>query len=249
MEIANLIRRPTQRGYRTSHLSRGEDYHEMFEQNVRRRCLWRIEQQALSEIIQLCGPKETVRHLDFACGTGRILRHLERFVSRSVGIDVSASMLNIARRESPAATLLVGDLTVNPSLLSDQEFDLITAFRFFPNAEPELRTSSIRALANRLSPGGCLVFNNHRSTTSIRCRAARCVRGRADYGMSPQEVSSLTQDAGLVITRQFHTGVVPDTEEHPWRPRFLVDSIESIASRLPVGFLAEDVIYVCCREN
>jgi len=34
------------------------------------------------------------RYLDFACGTGRILHHLEDQFDSSIGVDISSNMLN-----------------------------------------------------------------------------------------------------------------------------------------------------------
>ena len=83
-------------------------------------------------------PRTPLVHLDFACGTGRILEYFAGRVDSSTGVDVSDSMMEVAGRWPPKAELIEADLTQN-DVLGDRRFNLITAFRFFPNAEPELR--------------------------------------------------------------------------------------------------------------
>ena len=50
-------------------------------------------------------------------------------------IDVSPDMLALAGARCPRARLIRGDVTTTPGL-APGPFDLITAFRFFLNAEP-----------------------------------------------------------------------------------------------------------------
>lgn len=235
--------------YRDSHQAKGSDYHSEFARNPRRRLLWNIEQQFLSKIVDEFPDAKAVAHLDFACGTGRILQHLEGSVGSSTGVDISASMLAVARENTCESTLLEADLT-REDPLNTREFDLITAFRFFPNAEPELRRDSLLALTRHLTPDGRFVFNNHRSTQSLRKRTVRFLtRGsRGVSGMSPQEVVELVESAGLCIEAVHHVGVVPETERLLVRPRLLVNAIERFCVHLPLAAWAEDLIYVCRRR-
>ncbi len=62
----------------------------------------------------------------------------------ATGIDVSASMLAVARQSAPSAEIVEGDPT-REDLLSERHFDLITAFRSFPNAEDPLREAAMAA--------------------------------------------------------------------------------------------------------
>ena len=51
---------------------------------------------------------EGLRVLDLGCGTGRLLAALKP--SRGVGVDISASMLEVARREHPGLEFVLGDV-------------------------------------------------------------------------------------------------------------------------------------------
>ena len=127
--------------YRDSHLTKGMDYHSNFQQNPRRKLLWDIERGILDQIFKHHFSGRQVEHLDFACGTGRILAFMQPRVSSSTGVDVSTAMLEVARAATPNAQIIHADLT-RESALGDRKFDLITAFRFFSNAEPKLRTAA-----------------------------------------------------------------------------------------------------------
>ena len=48
-----------------------------------------------------------------------------------------------------------------------QSFDLVTSFRFFGNAQHELRAAVLPALNRALKPGGYLIINSHRNPRSI----------------------------------------------------------------------------------
>ncbi len=66
--------------YPDRHKARGRDYHETFspEVNPYRAMVWRLEQRVLDRILQDHLRSEKIAHLDFACGTGRILGHFLR---------------------------------------------------------------------------------------------------------------------------------------------------------------------------
>lgn len=232
--------------YRTSHLGKGVDYHAEFTRNPRRALMWRLEQRVLLDIFRRYMAKRAVRHLDFACGTGRVVSLLSAMSTKSVGIDVSPSMLDVARSVAPAATFIQADMTKD-SVLEECQFDFITAFRFFPNAEPSLRHAAMSQLVRRLSPGGVLVFNNHCNAGGLNRRLVRVVRRREGRlnDMTKEECEELIALHGLEIAELQHLGILPDYETHPLRPRWAVAAIERIASRLPLASIAENHIYVC----
>ncbi len=236
--------------YRESHLHKGPDYHARFQENPRRALLWRLEQELLGRILRRFFAGRPIDHLDFACGSGRILALLEDRTRRSTGVDVSSSMLATARTNVRRAELIEGDLTRN-DLLGGRHFDLITAFRFFPNAEPELRREAIAALAGRLAGGGILVFNNHRNLSSLTNRLARLVsRGRAGKeGMWESEVDALVAGADLETRARYQAGFLPETEAHVLPGRRWVAALERAATRLPLASLSDDVLYVCSRKD
>ena len=211
-EIDEMPQSRTALPYVERHKGRGADYAETFspEANPYRAMVWRLERRALDDILRRYLVPGKIAQLDFACGTGRILGHFRDQVASATGVDVSPSMMEVARTAAPAAELIEADLTRN-DVLGDRSFDLVTAFRFFPNAEPELRRSALSALARHLAPGGILVFNNHKNRNSLRRRLLRLLgRDVVTLGtMSHVEVESLVAGAGLQILEVVPLAVLP----------------------------------------
>lgn len=152
------------------------------------------------------GQASRVRYLDFACGTGRITKVVAPYVSTVTGVDISPTMLARAKEAAPGAHLILGDLTTQDLGLGS--YDLITAFRFFGNAERDLRISAIHALAKLQPKGGVLITNNHRNPNALPCLLRSIAKGDAPqttltHGMF---VDLLTR-AGYRIRRVYPVGL------------------------------------------
>lgn len=156
--------------YREIHLAKGDNYDATLASRPFDAYMARREAEALREIIPRLDLGEG-RYLDFACGTGRITAVVAPLVSASTGVDISASMLAVAREKCPGTTFVQADLTRESPALGP--FDLATSFRFFGNAERGLRESALRALAKLVRPGGHLIVNNHRNPEAIGSRLLR----------------------------------------------------------------------------
>lgn len=178
--------------------------------------LWQLEKEQLDAVVaRLRRTHEHITYLDFATGTGRVLEHLEKSVDSATGVEISESMAEISRTKV-ASPVICGDITTNADLVSDG-YDIITAFRFFLNAEPELRTAAIAALAARLrDETSLLVFNNHGNLWSHKLalwpihalRNGRGYRPEGNY-MSHHEVLDLIDEAGLEVVARVGCGVTP----------------------------------------
>ena len=246
--MSNMAELPQEPGYRASHVGMGREYHVTFEKNPRRAMIWAFEQRFLSDIAKRFLVLEQTDHLDFACGTGRVLEYFQGRVRSSTGVDVSASMLQVAREVAPSSRVVQADITRN-DVLAGQKFDLITAFRFFPNAEPELRREVIETLCSKLRTGGYLVLNNHQNHSSLPDRVRRILTKKPFLSTPAGEILQLIASVGLQIISVYHVGIVPDHEKLLLRPRFLVDWIESVLTRFPAASLSQDLIYVCKKSD
>ncbi len=207
---------PFRGDYSTSHQQKGGAYHAKFIEKRGRALMWTMEKAFLEEVVRERPPR---RILDVATGTGRIAGWLKSVVpSASVtGIDISESMLAVARESCPDVEFRVVDLL---SELPDLgQFDLITAFRFFPNADDQLRTHAARTIATLLAPGGRLVFNNHRNFWSASYILQR-LTGRSAEGATNRELLDLFAGAGLSVVARQSVGVWPQNEDDsyllPW---------------------------------
>jgi SAM-dependent methyltransferase len=158
------------RSYRQSHLGAGKarSYDEdLWDPRAAKGLDWLVEQQLLADVLRVAVPPGARSAADFACGTGRILEFLGRYFRSPVGIDISPDMLALARARCPRAVLILGDVTIDHDL-SPGPFDLITAFRFFLNAEPSLRSQVLAWMGKSLRPGGVVVANFHLNPASLR---------------------------------------------------------------------------------
>lgn len=206
----------TLRSYRDSHLGPAvaagydRDYMERYPAQY-----WHhVEAPLLDGLLDevLPGGLSPVRHLDLACGTGRIIAHLAPRTTWSVGVDISPDMLTHARRRAPeAAGFALGDITAPPVAGS---FDLITAFRFFLNAEPDLRSEGLAAIRRILAPGGVLVANIHCqpwSPLGVWRRGRRALGRPADSVLGIDAFESVLVDEGFSPVAERTYGFLPLT--------------------------------------
>lgn len=245
-----------EKSYRELHLQKGADYHALFSTEPHLSMVWRLERKVLSQIVEWHFPSGVPAYLDFACGTGRIVELLSPFAVSSTGVDLSASMMQVARDRLPSIEFIEADIT-RDDLLADRQFDLITAFRFFPRAEPALRQEAMTAITRHLKPGGVLVFNNHRNPGSLLRRLIGA-RGRLrlgpiamkSWGMSRREVYDLVASCGLRVERVHPIAILPMNDRHMPLPIGMATALESALSR--VGFLtllAQNLIFVCRHDE
>jgi SAM-dependent methyltransferase len=139
----------------------------------------------------LLHPNRPLKVLDLCCGSGVLLDVFSEAGHQVTGIDISAAMLERARRRlGPRALagqvqLIEGDVS---SFQLDESFDLITcSFWSLHELPPHSLKQTLSAVARHLGPAG--VFAAHVLTAG----AARAMDG----------VVSIQNDAGGVATRIF----------------------------------------------
>jgi ubiquinone/menaquinone biosynthesis C-methylase UbiE len=235
--------------YRDSHKreTKVAEYEACYQNNAWYRFLWSREQKIILRIVDKYLKGKDIHLLDFACGTGRITEFLENRVKTSTGIDVSGSMLAIAGKKLKRTELIKADIT-EVNVLKPRKFNLITTFRFFLNAEPELRLAAIKALAELLDEDGFLVFNNHQNSGSPWVKMRNLYHRKypqVTYNvMSIEQMAKLVQEAGLEIIEICPTGFF-----HPPRipvPFHLSRAIDSAAGKFKfLNRFSENTIAVC----
>ena len=202
----------TKISYRESHKyeGKGTEYEAYYQNKAWQRFLWSREQEIILRILEKYFTGRDVHLLDFACGTGRITELLENRVKTSTGIDVSGSMLAIAREKLKRTEIIETDITAK-NVLKPRKFNLITAFRFFLNAEPELRSAAIKAIAELLDEDGYFVFNNHQNSGSpwIKLRYTRHRKKNPEGTfniMSIEQMKMLVEGAEMEIVEIYPAG-------------------------------------------
>ncbi len=232
--------------------AKGAEYEAYYQSKAWQRFLWSREQEILLKILEKYFDGRDVHLLDFACGTGRITEFLENRVKTPMGIDVSDSMLTIAQEKLKRTELIKADITAE-NILKPRKFNLITAFRFFLNAEPELRSAAFKKLADLLEEDGYLVFNNHQNSGSpwMRLRFAH-YRKKNPQGtfnvMSIEQMKNLAEGAGLEIVEIYPAGFF-NPPKIPV-PDCLNRAIDWAAGKfIFLNRFSENLIAVCSRKK
>ena len=198
--------------------------------------VWPAEQELLRGLIRRYVPKPAeARTLDFACGSGRILKVLQPVVGELVGLDISAAMLERARVRVPGVSLVQADIVANPEAVPG-EFDIVTAFRFLLLAEPTLREACLRVLASHVrADRGVLILNSHGNPMSFRFVSSLCNtilrRGTKLPRFSRQDMKNLASQCGLDLVSTTGCGFIPRTVQ-----RVLPASLCQYIERAFAGF-------------
>jgi len=221
--------------YSSSHLHAGTVYQARFHERPGRAAMWALEQPLIREIFARLAPH---RMLDFATGTGRIAVELEATLPNCElhAIDISSDMLEQARAKCKMASFHQIDGRQALDQFGRSSFDAVSAFRFFPNADPDLREAAADQIAGLTKPGGHVVLNNHRNFWSLSYIAMRAA-GNSDgsYGTPNADVMKLFLGRGFSCVRRYSLGVWPQTD---FRAFFLPWSVATAIENANRRFLA-----------
>ena len=241
--------------YRLSHIAKevAVKYKKLYSPGTFAHCIWQIEQQVLDTIfdkynVQIAN-KEAI--LDFACGTGRATEYLsKRFNNKNIfGVDISESMLEVAKnnlRQQKNVQFILGDMTQDKQIqqqLKKEGIGLITAFRFFLNAEPSLRDSALEAF-KQVSDEFYLVFNIHGLVPSLlyfehlmeKVKRLRD-KNREHYALNKlthRQVIKMLEDHGFTYIKRF-----PVTYTIPRMFRFVARNKCSNLKKINFSFLSK----------
>jgi SAM-dependent methyltransferase len=243
---------PATRDYTESHTAprKGEEYDREAASGATAFYWHNFERRQLEAIFSRLREEGRSRMLDFACGTGRILDVAAPFFPDCVGIDVSDSMLERARKKVPGARLIRANITRDK--IDIGTFDVITLFRFVLNADPELRNDVLGWLHGVMRPGGALVLNNHRSATSIRGFLYRGVyavgRRNRKHVLHESDLARLLEENGFTIEDRLGSKCVASWRNHLLMPPRALRVVEQRLASLPQSHrLFENQLYVCRR--
>jgi SAM-dependent methyltransferase len=144
------------------------------------------------------------RSLDFAAGTGRLTKVVEKFSDQSFAIDISQSMVEQAKKDCKKTTFFIGDIT--RERIDIDPVNLITSFRFFGNAQDELRIAVLEVLNRYLAQDGYLIINNHRNPWAINSLSLRLAGKDEGMDLSYFKLKSLLQACGFTIKKSYGIG-------------------------------------------
>ena len=105
-------------------------------------------------------PRATVG--DLGCGPGHVTGWLAAHGASATGIDLSAGMIDVARREQSAAEFRVGDLLSLPA--ADGEFGAVVAFYSIIHLAPGELPAALAEMHRVVRPGGLALLAFHVGT-------------------------------------------------------------------------------------
>lgn len=141
--------------------------------------------------------------LDFGCGVGRLTRALGHVTGLAVGIDISESMLEEARRQTP-------DLIAFARDLPDRSFDWVVSLIVFQHIPPERGYGLLRALVQRLAPGGCvtLQFVVYRDERHAKIAGGRITIGDGGVGAASGQTALARLARGEMVMFDYDLSVI-----------------------------------------
>ncbi len=114
--------------------------------------------------------------LDFGCGVGRLSRALAHYFDEVVGLDISPTMVSLARAHNPHLAHCTFLENSGPDLgaVRGRKFDLVYSSITLQHMPPRFSRQYMRNLLGLLAPGGLFVFQlAGESRRSIGNRALR----------------------------------------------------------------------------
>ena len=237
--------------YRTSHLGkdRGLRYDATHAHKVDALIWDEFIKDFVDERMRDCAARGGTRYLDFACGTGRVLKLGVPHFQRCVGIDISADMLAVACDRVPSAEFVCADVTADADAASG-EFDCVTLFRFLLNAERSLSLEVLDWLAEHMPKGAILIGNNHMNTMSFRGAVTVLSNGvlrTRHRHLSRRTTESLLERSGFRVLEWSGYRVWPTLKGKPVFGRKGQLALEKLAHRLHLGALGSELVFVAER--
>lgn len=116
---------------------------------------------SMLEFARGCGaePARTAA-LDFGCGAGRLTQGMAAHFDRVDGVDIAASMVELARGHNQHGERCQYHVNGKPDLrlFDDASFDFVGSHMVLQHMAPELAESYLREFIRVLRPGGVAVF-------------------------------------------------------------------------------------------
>ncbi len=168
----------------------------------RLRALHAPERDVEDALLSAIGPGPFRAFLDLGTGTGRVLSLMAERAQRCVGVDLSPSMLAVARANIERAghrnvQLRHGDIYALP--VERESYDVVVIHQVLHYLDDPGR--AIREAARALRPGGKLLVVDFAPHDLEFLRAEHAHRR---LGFADDEIAGLMADAGLGETQQTH---------------------------------------------
>jgi SAM-dependent methyltransferase len=153
-----------------------------------------INDELLTNINKLNITLKKEKVLDFGCGVGRLARAFGNIFKEYHGVDISASMINLAKKLNPFPERCFFHLNVSSDLriFQNNTFDLIYSILVLQHIGPDITKSYIKEFLRILKPGGLLVFQLPTTPT----RPVPCLPGQT-YSINELDSSAFQKHISI----------------------------------------------------
>lgn len=97
---------------------------------------------------------------DMGCGPGQVAAYLQAQGAKVMGVDLSAQMIEEARKHFPAIDFQQGDM-LNLQNIADEQFGGMAAFYCIIHIAPDDAVKALRELGRTLQANGLLLLTYH----------------------------------------------------------------------------------------
>ena len=145
--------------------------------------------------------------LDVGCGAGLLCEPLARLGAQVTGVDAAAENVAVARAHAAGSGLAIDYQHGELGELGIGRFDLVTCLEVIEHVAD--KTDFVRQLADRLAPGGLMIFSTPNRTAQSRLLLVGAAEtlGMVPKGthhwddfIGPEELTALLADLGLAVT-------------------------------------------------
>jgi ubiquinone/menaquinone biosynthesis C-methylase UbiE len=169
-----------------------------------------------AKAMEICPPRENLKILDVGCGTGEMLRTYGKPGCELTGIDVSPSMLDVARGKLGGSARLMLENAARMSF-PDGAFDLVTCMLTLHEMAADDRPRVLAECRRVAKPGGrILLIDFHYGPFSfprgwlyrMMIRVAERNAGREHFAhyrefLAQQGLDGLVQRSGATVESRF----------------------------------------------
>jgi SAM-dependent methyltransferase len=169
-----------------------------------------LDRALLSALIEQCEMAAPIA--DLGCGPGHVTAWLEGKGVRAVGIDLSAEMVAVGRREYPGVEFRRGDLLDLPA--TEGEFGAVVALYSIIHLEPDELRRALEEIHRVLLPEGLVLVAFHIGTEVRHLDEWLGHDVDIDFRFfETADVAAAMEDAGFVVDARLERGNHPEEVE------------------------------------